>query len=119
MNPDAQTSSCRFITGRSNTQSTQTATEPGHKIVDHADGGSTFIGSARKSADEHYMWFKGFMYNLHIDEGFYQQFTPLHYGIHLDCNCTADEICAATISECDDGHYCDSGTACLTDLNLQ
>lgn len=88
MNPDAETSSVRFITGRANTQSTETATTAGEKFVDRADGGASFIGSTRLDADTHTQFMTGFIYNLHIDNGFYQQFTPLHYGIHLDCNCT-------------------------------
>jgi len=58
---------------------------------------------------------KGFVYNFHVDNGFYQQFTPLHYGNNLDCSCSDDEICVETIFNCVEDGECQSGTDCLSD----
>jgi len=114
MNSDAMTSTVRFIKGRSNTQMTFTSSQ---KFVDHYDGGDSFLGSTRVDRDTHSSFMKGFVFNFHIDNGFYQQFTPLHYGNNLECSCNDDSICAETISNCVGDGDCQSGVACLSDLD--
>jgi len=119
MNPDARTSTVRFIMGQSNTQSTITATEDGQKFVDFAHGGSTFFGSGRMPEGGNAAFMKGFMFNFHIDNGFYHQFRYLHYGNNLNCSCAEDEACAETIFDCVEDGACQRGTACLVDANTE
>lgn len=117
MNSDAVTSSVRFIMGKSNTQSTTTATVEGEKFVDVAHGGNSYIGSTRSDSFTHGHFMKGYIFNFHVDNGFYQQFTDLHYGAELvDCSCDVNETCVETISNCDDFGNCEAGSACLVDV---
>ena len=99
MNDNAQDSNVRIIRGVDNSEVEATTSQSGGYFIDR--GGKLTLGCAHDSNRNLTTPFHGFIYNFHIDRGYYTLGdTELHYGnTGCDASCI-DGVCTTVATQC-------------------